>query len=230
MNPRTLLLRTAAQFREHGIPDPETDASVLLSSLTGLSPLNLRMNTDLMLDDAVLEEYRLLVDRRLDRVPLQYILGETFFFGRKFHVDSRVLIPRPETELLVEWALDLLRERSSPVILDLCCGSGCIGLTLKSERPDAEVWLSDISEDALAVAAENAHLLSADVTLFQRDLLNGFPDASLDLIISNPPYIPSADCPALQPEVLREPVLALDGGADGCDVYRRIIRFAPCIL
>ena len=148
MNPRSLLLDTARLFRKNGILDPETDAALLLSSLTGLAPLSLRLNSDMALDDAVLTKYQALVARRLQRVPVQYILGETYFCGRRFQVDARVLIPRPETELLCEWALDLLRNASSPRILDLCCGSGCIGLTLKAERPDAAVTLSDISSDA----------------------------------------------------------------------------------
>ena len=230
MNPRSLLLDTARLFRKNGILDPETDAALLLSSLTGLAPLSLRLNSDMALDGAVLTKYQALVARRLQRVPVQYILGETYFCGRRFQVDSRVLIPRPETELLCEWALDLLRNASSPRILDLCCGSGCIGLTLKAERPDAAVTLSDISSDALAVASINAQALSLDVALCQRDLLDHFTESSMDLIISNPPYIPSEECSMLQPEVLKEPLLALDGGTDGCDLYRRIIHSARSVL
>ena len=230
MNPRSLLLDTARLFRKNGILDPETDAALLLSSLTGLAPLSLRLNSDMALDDAVLTKYQALVARRLQRVPVQYILGETYFCGRRFQVDARVLIPRPETELLCEWALDLLRNASSPRILDLCCGSGCIGLTLKAERPDAAVTLSDISSDALAVASINAQALSLDVALCQRDLLDHFTESSMDLIISNPPYIPSEECSMLQPEVLKEPLLALDGGTDGCDLYRRIIHSARSVL
>lgn len=230
MNPRSLLLDTARLFRKNGILDPETDAALLLSSLTGLAPLSLRLNSDMELDDAMLTKYQALVARRLQRVPVQYILGETYFCGRRFQVDARVLIPRPETELLCEWALDLLRNASSPRILDLCCGSGCIGLTLKAERPDAAVTLSDISSDALAVASINAQALSLDVALCQRDLLDHFTESSMDLIISNPPYIPSEECSMLQPEVLKEPLLALDGGTDGCDLYRRIIHSAQSVL
>lgn len=230
MTPRALLLHTAQRFRESGIPDPETDASLLLSSLTGLSPLSLRLDTDTELSETVLSAYRDLADRRLQRIPLQYILGETYFCGRRFRVDPRVLIPRPETELLCQWALSLIRDIPSPKILDLCCGSGCIGLTLKAERPDAAVTLSDISPDALAAAASNARDLSLDVAFCRRDLLDGFAGSAMDLIVSNPPYIPSAECSSLQPEVLNEPLLALDGGPDGCDLYRRIIRAARSVL
>ena len=141
-----------------------------------------------------------------------------------------MLIPRPETESLCEWALEVIPEQASPRILDLCCGSGCIGLTLKAERPEASVTLSDLSADALNVAAQNADRLSLDVSFQQSDLLNAFSHDTFDLIVSNPPYIPSADCPNLQPEVLHEPLSALDGGADGCDFYRRIIQTAGNVL
>ena len=147
-----------------------------------------------------------------------------------FKVDARVLIPRPETALLCEWALDTLRNSSSPRVLDLCCGSGCIGLTIKAERPDADVTLSDVSSDALNVSAVNAVRLSLDVSVKQSDLFQDLSGALFDLIISNPPYIRSSDCDTLQPEVMKEPRLALDGGTDGCDLYRRIIREAGSVL
>ena len=230
MTPRELIRSLSSRFREAGIPDPDTDASLLLSHLTGRPPLELRLDTDSPLSDSVVAACTELAEQRLQRTPLQYLLGEAPFYTRMFRVDSRVLIPRPETELLCEWALDLLRSFSAPRVLDLCCGSGCIGLTVKAECPGAQVTLSDISDDALAVAAENARRLSLDVNFRKGNLLEGFSPASLDLILSNPPYIPSADCDVLQPEVLREPRLALDGGQDGCDLYRRIIRDARQVL
>ena len=230
MNPRKLIRKTASRFQAAGIPDPENDAALLLSRLTGRRPLDLRMDEGTELTSAVTAEYEDLVIQRLKRIPLQYLLGEAPFFRRFFLVDSRVLIPRPETELLCEWALELLADLSAPSVLDLCTGSGCIGLTLKAERPDALVTLSDISRDALDVASANADRLSLVVALEQKDLLDGFAASSFDLIISNPPYIPAADCACLQPEVNHEPLLALLGGADGCDLYRRIIRTAGPVL
>ena len=115
-------------------------------------------------------------------------------------------------------------------MLDLCCGSGCIGLTVKAERPRAQVTLSDISAGALEVASVNAGALCLDVSLRRTDLLDGFPASSFDLILSNPPYIPAGECDSLQPEVLFEPRLALDGGPDGCDIYRRIADRAHSVL
>ena len=223
MTCRDLIRRTAEEFSAAGVPDPVNDAALLLSHLTGLSPLSLRLDEDTVLDYRVIDAYRDLAQRRISRIPLQYILEEAPFYGRLFHVDSRVLIPRPETELLCEWALDVLKDQPLPRILDLCCGSGCIGITLKAEKPDAFVSCADISPDALALAAENAGRLGVDVAFFQSDLLNGFDNSCYDLIISNPPYIPSVICNTLQEEVLQEPRLALDGGPDGLSVYRRIV-------
>lgn len=222
MTPRFLLLRASRELRVAGIPDPENDASLLLSRLTGEKPLNLRADTDTVLPQETLEAFDAMLRRRLNREPLQYILGTFPFQGLEFQVDSRVLIPRPETSLLVDWALERLEKFPSPVVLDLCCGSGCIGLSVKKKRPDASVTLTDISRNALAVARINAERLGTEVTLSEGDLFAAVPGRTFDLILSNPPYIPSADCGDLQPEVRFEPMTALDGGADGLDFYRRI--------
>ena len=230
MKPRELISQTTARFRAEGIPDPENDAALLLSSLTGVSALKLRLDTDSELDPGIVSAYLDLSSKRMKRIPLQYLVGEVSFYTRLFEVDSRVLIPRSETELLCEWALEIIRDKPSPHILDLCCGSGCIGLTLKAEKQDAVVTLSDISPDALNVSAINAVRFSLDVSIRYSDLLDSFGGSSFDLIVSNPPYIPSVDCDRLQPEVMNEPRLALDGGPDGCDLYRRIIDSADTAL
>ena len=228
MTPCSLLRQTAKRFRDAGIPDPETDSALLLSFLTGGSPLSLRLDTDTELTVSQLEEYASLAARRLSREPLQYITGETPFCGRIFTVDRSVLIPRPETEELCRWALEVLPHGAR--VLDLCCGSGCIGLTLASERPDLSVTLSDLSADALHTAEINASRLGVRVSFSQSDLLSVFPDASFGCIVSNPPYIPSGQCGSLQSEVQFEPLLALDGGADGLAVYRRIVPDAARVL
>ena len=230
MTPCELIRQTASRFRSAGIPDPENDSALLLASLCGCAPLPLRLDTDTNLDRNLLSQYEQLVQKRLMRIPLQYILGEAPFCGHSFMVDARVLIPRPETELLCCWILEVLMDHPASRILDLCCGSGCIGLSLKAACQDASVTLSDLSAGALAVASENAHRLSLNVVLHQGDLLDGFPPDSFDLIVCNPPYIPSADCKVLQREVLFEPRIALDGGPDGLDFYRRLISFVPSVL
>ena len=230
MTPRELIRCTSESFRNAGIPDPENDAALLLAHLTGRSALELRLDSFTETETSVISAYRELAGKRMNRIPLQYLIGEAPFFRRLFKVDPRVLIPRPETELLCEWALEILEDIPSPRILDLCCGSGCIGLSLKAERPDASVTLSDLSRDALNVSAVNAVRLSADVVIRQSDLLDDLRGSQFDLVISNPPYIPSGACASLQPEVMREPLIALDGGPDGCDLYRRIIRDAGSVL
>jgi len=222
VTPRELLKDASARLRNAEIPDPETDSALLLSSLTGVAPLRLRLDTDTVLSSEILKEYESLLSRRLSREPLQYILSSAVFYGRTFAVDPRVLIPRPETALLVQWALDEIKALKAPRVLDLCCGSGCIGLTVLAERPDAVVTLSDLSPDALDVARLNAENLGLTARFLQSDLFHHIDSEPFDLIISNPPYIPSADCDTLQAEVLREPRLALDGGADGLNLYRRI--------
>ena len=230
MTPRDLIRSTANRFLSAGIRDPENDAALLLSYLTGRPALELRLDSDSETDSALLSSFQGLAEKRMNRIPLQYLIGEAPFYRRYYIVDSRVLIPRPETELLCEWALDILKDFRYPRVLDLCCGSGCIGLTIKAERPDAVVTLSDISSDALNVSAANACRLSLDVSICQSDLFSAFNGSFFDMIISNPPYIPSDDCSRLQPEVMNEPRLALDGGPDGCVLYRRIISSAGSVL
>ena len=222
MNPRALLKATASAFRNAGIPDPEVDAALLLSHVTGQPPLSLRLDMTTVLPDGVLTRFDVLVSRRLTRQPLQYLLHTQPFLGRDFYVDERVLIPRPETELLAERAIAALRVHPHPVALDLCCGSGALAVSMSLEVPGAQVHAADLSPDALAVTAKNAELLGASVTLHQGDLFAAVPEIAFDVIVSNPPYIPSADCLTLQEEVRREPMMALDGGADGLIFYRAI--------
>ena len=229
MTPRELLKKTAADFRAAGIPDPEVDASLLLSHVTGLAPLMLRLDADRVLTDSELTQFDALCRKRLERVPLQYMLGTQDFMGHTFHVDERVLIPRPETELLCERAIDAakLAAGDHPRVLDLCCGSGCLCTSIALALPHAEVHGADLSTDALAVSQMNAASLGADVTLHQGDLFGAVQGMQFDVIVSNPPYIPSAECLVLQEEVRQEPLMALDGGESGLDFYKRIAKEAP---
>ena len=153
MTPRDLIRNTANRFLSAGIPDPENDAALLLSYLTGRTALELRLDSDSETDSALFSAYQDLAEKRMNRIPLQYLIGEAPFYRRLYKVDPRVLIPRPETELLCEWALDILKDFRYPRVLDLCCGSGCIGLTIKAERPDAVVTLSDPVDEALLRSA-----------------------------------------------------------------------------
>ena len=161
---------------------------------------------------------------------MQYILQRADFMGLKFYVDKRVLIPRQDTETLVENAIVELQGRQEPKVLDLCCGSGCIGLSIATLAPRAQVTLSDISSDALDVAKKNAKALDAEVVFRHGDLFKAVGKEKFDLIASNPPYIPAADMAVLQKEVRFEPELALYGGEDGMDIYRRIAAETPAHL
>ena len=163
--------------------------------------------------------------QRMRGVPLQYILGKADFLDFELAVDPRVLVPRPETELLVEAAAKLLRGRggTGASILDIGTGSGCIAIALAKYFPAAAVSAVDISADALAVARANAERHNVFINFFCRDtFLTGLEPSPYDLIVSNPPYIPSAEIDRLQPEVRREPRIALDGGPQGLDFYHRI--------
>ena len=219
MTPRELLRLLAADMAQAGVPDAEVDASLLLSHVTGQNPLNLRLDSWSQVSPEDESAFRDLCEKRKTRTPLQYLTGVQSFLGRDFLVDERVLIPRPETELLAERAIALLREEEHPPkALDLCCGSGCLAVSLALGDPRAEVHAADLSEGALAVTRLNAERLGAKVTLHQGDLFDALPN------------IPAADCLALQEEVRREPMMALDGGTDGYDFYRRIALDAPCFL
>ena len=165
--------------------------------------------------------------RRAKHEPLQYLLGSWEFYGLRIAVGQGVLIPRADTETLVEAALDRLKQTASPRIADLCTGSGCIALALKSQRPDADVTGIEKSADAMKFAEKNRTALSLDIRLLSGDVLQAETAASfteLDCIVSNPPYLTAGDMAHLQQEVTFEPAAALDGGADGLHFYRGITR------
>ncbi len=231
MTPRELLRRATAELRSADVPDPEVDSALLLSFVTGQPPMNLRLDSWTQLSPADEAAFLALCDQRKTRVPLQYLTHRQSFLGRDFYVDDRVLIPRPETELLAEQAIAVMRETGAETALDLCCGSGCLGVSLSLACPLAQVHAADLSPDALAVTRRNAESLCAALTLHQGDLFAALPaDFRFGVIVSNPPYIPTAECRVLQAEVMQEPAMALDGGADGLDLYRRIAAEAPARL
>lgn len=171
-----------------------------------------------------------LLDRRLAGTPIAYLTGVREFFGRPFTVTADVLIPRPETELLVEQALQHLRPEQPSRVLDLGAGSGCIAVTIALERPHAIVTAIDRSPAALAVARRNAEALEARVRFLQGDWFAAVPGETFDLIVGNPPYIAAADPHLARGDVRFEPLTALASGADGCDDLRRIVGEAPARL
>ncbi len=212
------------------VPDPKPDTLALLENVTGREPMALRLAPKDALTPEQEERFRSLLLLRASREPLQYLLGTQCFFGRAFKVDPRVLIPRQETETLCELALERMKPYHAPRVLDLCAGSGAIAVTLKLERPEAAVTACDVSAEALAVARENAHANGADVRFLSGDLLAPVSGERFDVIACNPPYVESGLLPGLQPEVLREPRAALDGGPDGLVFYRRLAADAPACL
>ncbi|MBR6109840.1 MAG: peptide chain release factor N(5)-glutamine methyltransferase [Clostridia bacterium] len=202
-----------------------TEARLLLAELTGLSPSALRLSGD-TLDEAAFVKLEGFIKRRLLREPLQYVLGEWYFMGLPFCVSPAALIPRQDTETLCEEALRLAAERAYASALDICTGTGCIAISLKKLAAGSiSVEASDISPDALALARRNAEKNGAEIVFRLADLFEGA--GSYDLITANPPYICDADMACLQEEVRFEPALALAGGHDGLDIYRRIAKEAP---
>ena len=234
MNPRSLLLETAAHFRAAGIPDPETDSALLLSFLTGQTPLSLRLNSDTELSPDIVESFHAMAERRLAREPLQYITGTAPFYGYSFLITPDVLIPRFDTETLVEAVLGILKP--SMRLLDICTGSGCIPAVISKEFAertgggDLDVTASDISEGALHVARENAERLGVDIHFVKSDLFSEIT-GTYDIITANPPYIKEADISLLDQEVRAfEPHTALSGREDGLYFYRKITAEASDYL
>ena len=200
------------------------EALCIFNDLLGISKTQI-----LISDEELLEEHIKLIDnvieRRLNEEPLQYILGKWDFYDLTFSVGEGVLIPRPETEMLVDFALDKLKDIKNPVIYDLCAGTGCIGLTIASHRKDAKVFLVEKEEKAYAYLEKNKSDLNVENAVILKGDLFDFDFSSLpkcDILISNPPYINTEEVKTLQKEVLKEPVTALDGGSDGLDFYRCI--------
>ncbi len=220
-----VLTWTKGYLAEKGVENARLEAEWLLCAATGLDRVGLYVNFEKPLSEAELAEVRGMVVRRARREPLQYILGTQEFMGLEFAVSPAVLIPRHDTEVLVEEGLK--RAKGGSRILDIGVGSGCIAVALAKQLPDAEVSGGDESAEALAVAEKNAVRHGVTVRLRQGSLLAPFLGERFDLIVSNPPYIPTADLAGLQPEVRDfEPRGALDGGADGLDFYRAIIPAA----
>jgi len=243
------LAQAVADFTAHSIPNSQLEAEVLLAHVLRSDRTGLYTRPAEFLLETHAVTFQQCVRRRLQHEPLQYITGVQEFWSLDFAVDQRVLIPRPETELLVEVVLHLLGQRTSsllqapalrfplvtPRILDIGTGSGCIAIALAKELPEAKIWATDSSGSALAVAAANArrHGVYQRICFLQGDLFAPFKDQKcrFDLLIANPPYIQHGELSRLQPEVRDwEPQTALDGGTDGLDFYRHLLSEGPLYL
>ena len=231
-----LLLDEAVRRQEAaGLDDARRAALWMLGEILGCGPARLMAYPEREATPQQAEAFAAMLARRLRREPLQYILGYTDFYGLRLRLTPAVLIPRPETEQVVEAALGVLEGRSEPRVLDVGTGSGCIALALKHERPDADVYACDLSPDALDVARTNAEAHHLAVTFFQADVLAlDFTDsipAPFDLIVSNPPYVADDEAEGLAPEVRDyEPHHALFAGSDPLRFYRAIVSHAEGLL
>lgn len=220
-----------------GIGAGRFDAELLLARVLGRDRTWVFTHVHEKLETENERVFQQLVERRAGREPLQYILGKQEFWGLEFTVTRDVLIPRPETELIVETALHMLRQTARPAVIDLCTGSACIAVSLAKELPSARIFASDISNAAVSVARENAarHEVNGRVRFLEGDLFQPFRELDLkeriDVITANPPYIKAHDLPELQPEVRDyEPEAALIAGPEGIEVHKRIIFEAPDFL
>ena len=235
-----LLEEAIKKLEQADIETPKLDAEVLLAHALGCERHELYTSTGYLLTYArqkLFEEY---VERRKKRELVAYIRGFKEFWSINIKVTPAVLIPRPETEAVVEKALEIIKNppfippltKGGILILDLCTGSGCIAAALATELPEAQITVADISNEALEVAKENLAFAKGRVTFIQSNLFEKIPSQSqFDLIVSNPPYIPSSQMKQLSPEILRyEPHLALDGGMDGLDFITKIKQTAPKFL
>jgi release factor glutamine methyltransferase len=232
-----LIQWTTQYFTGKGIAQPRADAEVLLSHVLGMERIQLYLKYDQPLQSVELAAYRSAVRRRAAQEPVQYIIGHQEFWSLDLEVSPSVLIPRPETEILVERALTLLKEKGSttPVILDVGTGSGAIAIALAHELPMLRIIAADVSSAALAVARRNAthHRVAERIHLVAMDLFSALSDnqTHFDLIVSNPPYIANTELTELAPEIVdREPHTALLGGPQGLTIIRRILEDAWCFL
>lgn len=211
------------------------DAVFLLAHAGGVTRQEMIAHRERELTPQVAQRFLELVERRAQGVPIAYVTGEAGFYGRMFGVDERVLVPRPETELAIEWAVRHLRAigRENGSAADIGTGSGAIAVTLASELAGLSVYASDVSQDALAVARRNAarNNVFQHVTFLHGDLAAPLlPYAPFDCVVANLPYVPTADCAAVPDPVSFEPMLARDGGADGLVLYRRLLRDLPALV
>ena len=229
------VLRAAVmRLEDHRVGSPRMNAEVLLMHTLGCDRAYLYAHPERQLSEDELSRYDEVLSERARGVPAQYITGHQEFYGLDFIVSPAVLIPRPETEHLVEAVLDLTNHLPvAPRIVDVGTGSGAIAIALANELPDAYMYASDLSADALEIARANATRLQVekDIEFRQADLLEGYPDETFDIVVSNPPYVGESEHDKVQLEVRKfEPHMAVFGGPEGMDIYRRLIPQARRVL
>jgi len=220
-----LLKETKDYLVKKGISEPRLSSELLLADILKMKRLDLYLKFDRKVTQDELDRYRDFIKRRIKGEPVQYIIGKTEFFGLSFHIDRSVLIPRPESEFLVEKAIDYFKKRDGGIIIDIGTGSGVIGISVAYYSPNVKAVLSDISEDAIRVASLNAEKLLEVGDRFivnKGDLFEGIEEKG-DIITANLPYLNREQIDNLQKEVRSEPISALYGGEDGLDLIKRLI-------
>lgn len=245
MKTRVLIKEGQYRLNKAGCLDPKVDSEELFSFLTGMDRVEVFLQAEEEVDPEIQRKYLKLIKKREERVPLQHITGEQEFMGFNFEVSEDVLIPRQDTETLVtEGArilrdlpplkrslLDKIRGRNFREVLDLCCGSGIVGVSLGRICEDIHITASDVSQSAVALTKKNAEANRVEIDAVQGDLFGPHGGKRFDMILTNPPYIKSNMIGLLQDEIkVHEPREALDGGRDGLDFYRKIITQAPSYL
>ncbi len=227
----------ARRLADAGVPAPAFDAELLLRHILGRDRAWVIAHRDDDMDEDGIRAFKAAVSRRASREPLQYIIGSQEFWGLDFAVTRDVLIPRPETELVVETVLEAIKDKAAPIVIDLCTGSGCIAVSIAKEHKGARVFATDISPMALETAIENSrrHGVSGSIRFMEGDLFGPLAELSIkgmvDVVASNPPYISEGDIAGLQPEVRDyEPRQALAAGPKGTEIQQRIIEAAPDFL
>lgn len=216
------LTKGTIMLKNSNIESPKLKARLLLQYILKKSRQYLIVYDNQEVDKKAQWEYFVNIEKLTKGMPLQHITHTQEFMKMDFYVDENVLIPRPDTEILVEETIKIAQTMERPKILDLCTGSGAIAISLKKYIPSAQVYAVDISKKALEIAQKNAHRLEAEVKFIESNLFEKIKNEKFDIIVSNPPYIKKSDINYLSQEVQKEPQIALDGGYDGLDFYRKI--------
>lgn len=232
MNIKQLLENETKKLIEKQVLDPKLKARILLSHLLKKDKMYLVINDTEEVDISIEKQFEEAVEKLGQGYPVEYITCKKEFMGLEFFVNENVLIPQPDTEILVEEAINLIKEKKISHVLDLCTGSGAIAISIANYTKDVKLVASDISNEALKVAKKNAKKLNMDdkVSFVQSNLFDNLEKDSFDMIVTNPPYIKTKVIDTLDEEVKKEPMLALDGGEDGLDFYKKIIEEVPSYL
>jgi len=230
-----LIKEATGRLKDAGIDAAAAEVEIILEHILDIERIDLYLHGEKLFDDECVSRFNKIIEQRTTRYPLQYILGEMYFYGRKFKVTPDVMVPTPETEFLCDLAINYLRNENitSPEILDVGVGSGVISVTIACEIGSAKITGLDISPQAIGIASENAllHEVQDRIELIESDIFSNLDKArKFDVILSNPPYISDEEYKTLPPEVLADPKVALVSGAEGLDLIERLIAGAPDYL